>query len=124
MHINTIHLQEMLNKIVSSNEDEAIKAIEAMVNELVEIKEVIKTEEAIIEAQNELENLEKVSIGDVPDEEFEEFVKTHKAAVSAAKQKIYELRVSLFDKGIPPFMLDSKVYSMNEVAKKCSTQYQ
>lgn len=124
MNINTTHLQEMLNKIVSSNEDEAIKAIEAMVNELVEIKEVIKTEEAIIEAQNELENLEKVSIGDVPDEEFEEFVKTHKAAVSAAKQKIYELRVSLFDKGIPPFMLDSKVWSMNEVAKKCSTQYQ
>lgn len=123
MNINTTHLQEMLNKIVSSNEDEAIKAIEAMVNELVEIKEVIKTEEAIIEAQNELENLEKVSIGDVPDEEFEEFVKTHKAAVSAAKQKIYELRVSLFDKGIPPFMLDSKVWSMNEVAKKCSTQY-
>ena len=123
MNINTIHLQEMLNKIVSSNEDEAIKAIEAMVNELVEIKEVIKTEEAIIEVQNELENLEKVSIGDVPDEEFEEFVKTHKAAVSAAKQKIYELRVSLFDKGIPPFMLNSKVWSMNEVAKKCSTQY-
>lgn len=59
MNINTIRLQEMLNKIVSSNEDEAIKAIEAMVNELVEIKEVIKTEEAIIEAQNELENLEK-----------------------------------------------------------------
>lgn len=123
MNINTAHLQEMLNKIVSSNEGEVIEAIEAVINELVEIKEIIKTEEAIIKAQNELENLEKVSIGDVPDEEFEEFVKTHKAAVSAAKQKIYELRVSLFDEGIPPFMLDSKVWSMNEVAKKCNTQY-
>lgn len=123
MNINTAHLQEMLNKIVSSNAGEAIKAIEAMVNELVEIKEVVKTEEAIIEAQNELENLEKVSIGDIPDEEFEEFVKTHKAAVSAAKQKIYTLRIALFDNGVPPFLLDSKVWSMNEVAKKCSTQY-
>lgn len=123
MNINTTYLQEMLNKIVSSNNGEKIQAIEAMIAELTEIKEVSKTEEEIIEAQNELENLEKVSIGDVPDEEFEEFVKTHKAAVSAAKQKIYELRVSLFDKGIPPFMLDSKVWSMNEVAKKCSTQY-
>lgn len=90
----------MLNKIVTANDG------------------------AKIEAQNELENLEKVSIGDISDEDFEEFVKTHKAAVSAAKQKIYKLRVSLFDEGIPPFMLDSKVWSMNEVAKKCNTQYQ
>lgn len=123
MKINTAHLQEMLNKIVSSNEGEAIEAIEAVINELVEIKEIIKTEETIIKAQNELVEIEKVCIGDIPDEDFEEFVKSHKAAVSAAKQRIYELRVSLFDKGIPPFLLDSKVWSMNEVAKKCNTQY-
>ncbi len=54
MNINTAHLQEMLNKIVSSNEGEVIEAIEAVINELVEIKEIIKTEEAIIEAQNEI----------------------------------------------------------------------
>lgn len=123
MNISTAHLQEMLNKIVTANDGAKIEAIEAMIAELTEIKEVIKTEEAIIEAQNELENLEKVSIGDVPDEEFEEFVKTHKAAVSAAKQKIYTLRIALFDNGIPPFLLNPKVWSMNEVAKKCSTQY-
>ena len=123
MNINTAHLQEMLNKIVTGNDGEKIQAIEAMIAELTGIKEVSETEEAIIEGQNELENLEKVSIGDVPDEEFEDFVKSHKAAVSAAKQRIYELRVSLFDKGIPPFLIDSKVWSMNEVAKKCSNQY-
>lgn len=87
MNINTAYLQEMLNKIVSSNDGAKIEAIEAMIAELTEIKEVTKTEEEIIETQNELENLEKVSIGDIPGEEFEEFVKTHKAAVSAAKQK-------------------------------------
>lgn len=123
MNINTAHLQEMLNKIVTANDGAKIEAIETMIAELTEIKEVIKTEEAIIEAQNELENLEKVSIGDVPDEDFEEFVKSHKAAVSAAKQKIYTLRISLFDKGIPPFLLNPNVWAMNEVAKKCSTQY-
>lgn len=123
MNINTSYLQEMLNKIVTANDGAKIEAIEAMIAELTEIKEVTKTEEEIIEAQNELENLEKVSIGDVPDEEFEEFVKTHKAAISAAKQKIYELRVSLFDKGIPPFMLNSKVWSMEAVIKKCSHHY-
>lgn len=118
MNINTAYLQEMLNKIVSSNDGAKIEAIEAMIAELTEIKEVTKTEEEIIETQNELENLEKVSIGDIPDEEFEEFVKTHKAAVSAAKQKLLTLRIAMFDKGIPPFMLNSKVWSMNEVAKK------
>jgi hypothetical protein len=123
MNINTAHLQEMLNKIVTANDGEKIQAIEAMIAELTEIKEVSETEEAIIEGQNELTNLENVSIGDIPDDEFEEFVKSHKAAVSAAKQRIYELRVSLFDKGVPPFLLNSKVWSMNEVAKKCSTQY-
>ena len=123
MNINAEYLQEMLNKIVTANDGEKVKAIEAMITELAEIKEISETEEAIIEAQNELVNLKTVSIGDIPDENFEEFVKSHKAAVSAAKQRIYELRVSLFDKGIPPFLLDSKVWSMNEVAKKYSTQY-
>lgn len=123
MNINAEYLQEMLNKIVTANDGEKVKAIEAMIAELAEIKEISETEEAIIEAQNELVNLEKVCIGDIPDEEFEEFVKSHKAAVSAAKQKIYAFRVSLFDKGIPSFLLDSKVWSMNEVAKKCNTQY-
>lgn len=123
MNINAEYLQEMLNKIVTANDGEKVKAIEAMIAELAEIKEISETEEVIIEAQNELENLKKVSIGDISDEDFEEFVKNHKAAVSAAKQKIYTLRASLFDKGIPPFMIDSKVWSMNEVAKKCNTQY-
>lgn len=124
MNINTAHLQEMLNKIVTANDGAKIEAVEAMIAELTEIKEVTKTEEEIIEAQNELTNLENVSIGDIPDEDFAEFVKSHKAAVSAAKQKIYTLRISLFDKGIPPFLLNPKVWSMNEVAKKCSTQYE
>lgn len=123
MNINAEYLQEMLNKIVTANDGEKVKAIEAMITELAEIKEISETEEAIIEAQNEIVNLETVSIGDIPDENFEEFVKSHKASVSAAKQRIYELRVSLFDKGIPPFLLNPKVWSMNEVAKKCNTQY-
>ena len=89
-----------------------------MIAELTEIKEVTKTEEEIIEAQNVDKSWKTFQSGDIPDEAFEEFVKSHKAAVSAAKQRIYELRVSLFDKGIPPFLLDSKVWSMNEVAKK------
>ncbi len=123
MNITAANLQEMLNNIVTADEGEKIKAIEAMINELVEIKEIIKTEEAIIKAQNELVEIKKVCIGDISDENFEEFVKSYKAAVSAAKQRIYELRVSLFDKGVPPFLLDSKVWSMNEVAKKCNTHY-
>ena len=52
MIINELH--EMLNKIGTSNDGEKIQAIDA---------------------QAKLENLEKVSIGDVPDEAFEEFVK-------------------------------------------------
>ena len=124
MNITAANLQDLLNNIVTANEGEKIKAIEAMINELIDIKEICETEEAIIEAQNELVNLESVSIGDIPDEDFAEFVKSHKAAVSAAKQKIYTLRISLFDKGIPPFLLNPKVWSMNEVVKKCSTQYE
>lgn len=120
MNIAAANLQEMLNNIVTANEGEAIEAINAMINELTEIKEIIETEEEIIEAQNKLVNLEKVCIGDIQDESFEEFVKSHKAAVSATKQRIYQLRASLFDKGIPSFLLDSKVWGMNEVAKKCS----
>lgn len=116
-------LQAILNKIVTANDGAKIEAIEAMIAELTEIKEVIKTEEEIIEAQNELENLEKVSIGDVPDEEFEEFVKTHKAAVSAAKQKLLTLRVVMFDKGIPPFVINPNVWSMEVVSKKCNHHY-
>lgn len=124
MNITAANLQNLLNNIVTANEGEKIKAIEAMINELIDIKEICETEEAIIEAQNELVNLESVSIGDIPDEDFAEFVKSHKAAVSAAKQKICTLRISLFDKGIPPFLLNPKVWSMNEVVKKCSTQYE
>lgn len=116
-------LQAMLNKIVTANDGAKIEAIEAMIVELTEIKEVTKTEGEIIEAQNELENLEKVSIGDVPDEEFEEFVKTHKAAVSAAKQKLLTLRVVMFDKGIPPFVINPNVWSMEAVSKKCNHCY-
>lgn len=116
-------LQEMLNKIVTSNDGEKIQAIEAMIAELTEIKEVSKTEEEIIEAQTELENLEKVSIGDIPDEEFEEFVKTHKAAVSAAKQKILTLRTSLFEKGVSPFAINSNVWTMEAIIKKCNCHY-
>lgn len=123
MNITAANLQDLLNNIVTANEGEKIKAIEAMINELIDIKEICETEEAIIEAQNELVNLESVSIGDIPDEDFAEFVKSHKAAVSAAKQKIYTLRISLFDKGILPFLLNPKVWSMNEVVKKCNTQY-
>lgn len=123
MNITAANLQELLNNIVTANGGELIKAIDAMIEELKEIKEIVETEEEIIEAQNEFIEIENVCIGDIPDEDFAEFVKSHKAAVSAAKQRIYELRVSLFDKGIPPFLLDSKVWSMNEVAKKCSTQY-
>nr|DAM51160.1 MAG TPA: hypothetical protein [Caudoviricetes sp.] len=100
-----------------------IQAIEAMIAELTEIKEVSKTEEEIVETQTELENLEKVSIGDIPDEEFEEFVKTHKAAVSAAKQKILTLRIALFEKGIPPFLINSNVWTMEAIVKKCNCHY-
>lgn len=124
MNITAANLQELLNNIVTANEGETIKAIDAMIEELKEIKEIVKTEEEIIEAQNELIEIENVCIGDIPDEKFEEFVKCHKAAVSAAKQKIYTLRIALFDNGIPPFLLNPKVWSMNEVAKKCSNQYQ
>lgn len=124
MNITAANLQDLLNNIVTANEGEKIKAIEAMINELIDIKEICETEEAIIEAQNEIVNLESVSIGDIPDEDFAEFVKSHKAAVSAAKQKIYTLRISLFDNGVPPFLLNPKVWNMNEVAKKCSNQYQ
>lgn len=116
-------LQAILNKIVTADDGAKIEAIEAMIAELTEIKEVTKTEEEIIEAQNELENLEKVSIGDVPNEEFEEFVKTHKAAVSAAKQKLLTLRVVMFDKGIPPFVINPNVWSMEAVSKKCNHHY-
>lgn len=116
-------LQEMLNKIVTCNDGEKIQAIEAMIAELTEIKEVSETEEEIIDAQTKLENLEKVLIGDVPDEEFEEFVKTHKAAVSAAKQKILTLRTALFEKGIPPFMINSNVWTMEAISKKCNHRY-
>lgn len=116
-------LQEMMNKIVTSNDGAKIEAIEAMIAELTEIKEVTKTEEEIIETQNELENLEKVSIGDIPDEEFEEFVKTHKAAVATAKQKLLTLRVAIFDKGVPPFAINPNVWSMEAVSKKCNHHY-
>ena len=118
-----VELQEMLNKIVTSNDGAKIEAIEAMIAELTEIKEVTKTEEEIIETQNELENLEKVSIGDIPDEEFKEFVKTHKAAVATAKQKLLTLRVAIFDKGVPPFAINPNVWSMEAVSKKCNHHY-
>lgn len=116
-------LQAILNKIITANDGAKIEAIEAMIAELTEIKEVTKTEEEIIEVQNELESLEKVSIGDIPDEEFEEFVKTHKAAVATAKQKILTLRTSLFEKGIPPFAINPNVWSMEAVSKKCNHHY-
>ena len=75
MNITAANLQNLLNNIVTANEGEKIKAIAAMINELIDIKEICETEEAIIEAQNELVNLESVSIGDIPDEDFAEFVK-------------------------------------------------
>lgn len=116
-------LQGLVNKIITANDGEKIEAIEAMIAELTEIKEVSKTEEEIINAQNELESLEKVSICDIPDEEFEEFAKTHKTTVATVKQKILTLRTALFEKGVPPFAINSNVWTMDAIAKKCNPRY-